>query len=108
MRNYIKLVEESQKYLYFLRDTRNPRKDLERGFSCEVNSWFKTEQEAKQHAIRNSIGGKYLQDPHTKLWCGSPEIGLSSFAFWDKSSFKKAKENIKRYTTSDTVAIYSI
>lgn len=109
IRHYINLIEaytESRTTMFFLRDTSDPERDLRRGFSCEVNSWFSHEDDAKECAERHSASEGHRQDPETGMWCGSPEPGLSSYAFNDESSFARAMDAIGEYLSQDRVAIF--
>lgn len=102
----LSLLQEDQKELFFLRDTEDPLKDLERGFSCEVNSWKDSEEEAIEWQSKYGALRSPLQDPKSKKWCADPERGLSSFAFWDKKSFDKAIRNIERYSSGNLPCIF--
>ena len=94
------LCETELRHIYFLRNTMDPERDLERGFSSHIDGWRKT-PEQNPSAIR-----KPVQDPHTKLWCVDPELGLSSFACWDESSFEKAMMHIEPYAVEDKIAVF--
>lgn len=93
--------------LYFLRDTENPNEDLIRNFSCNTNAWFTDEQDAIDYQIIHGTLDIPKQDPKTKLWCADPELGLSSFSFYDEVSFNKALENIESYVNStNKIAVF--
>ena len=83
--------------LYFLRDTSSPNEDLIRNFSCNVNAWLDNEQEAIDYQRIHGGLDTPKQDPKTKLWCADPELGLSSFSFYDETSFNEALKNIEPY-----------
>ena len=93
----------------FLRDTTDAQRDLERNFSCNVNSWCPTEEEAVAWQERNDALMPPKQDPHTKKWCADPERGLSGFHFidGDSPSFNHALNNVYRYAlTKDRIAVF--
>ncbi len=107
MRAWMRIVETAGR-MYFLRDTTDPLRDLERGFSCEVNSWFSHREDAEKCARMNSVGGQFRQDPVTGQWCGSPEVGLSSYAFHDEGSFEVALSRMQDgdYISQDRLAVF--
>ena len=80
------------KELFFIRHTSNPQADLERGFSCEVNSWVQTEEEAIEFQNKNHTITKPKYDSFSKMWCADPELGLSSFSFSDEKSFNYVRK----------------
>ena len=93
---------EAANSLFFLRNTLDPERDLERGFSCHIDGWRKTpDDHIPPHALRAPV-----QDPHTRLWCVDPEPGLSSFACWDEPSFKKAMQDIDIYVVEPRIAVF--
>lgn len=100
------VMESASGPMYFLRDTSDPQRDLERGFSCEVNSWFSHQEDAE--ACAASLSTTARQDPSNGMWCGSPEAGLSSFAFHDPQSFTVALERMAGgdYISQDRLAIF--
>ncbi len=88
--------------LIFLRDTIDPQRDLERGFSCHIDGWVDTEAEAWKR--RSDAITDPKQDIHTGKWCADPELGLSSFACWDNKTYKKAIENL--FSNSKDFAVF--
>ena len=99
----------SNKLLYFFRNTNTPHKDIERNFSGYAGTWVKSEEEALYMQTLNPGGylSKPKQDPHTKLWCWDPELGLSGFSFYDERTFNIAKLQIKKYITLNEIAVFS-
>jgi hypothetical protein len=102
LRRWMQLVEAQAKKperpgaapMYFLRDTADPDGDLQRNFSCYAGTWTADHQEAVELAKTSSLLRKPLQDPKSKLWCYSPERGLSSFAFHDLASLRHAYQQV--------------
>ena len=93
--------------MYFLRNTSNPQADLKRGWSCHVNSWKLSREDAENWQKKNGALRKPLQDPYSKKWCADPEIGLSSFAFSDKETFDWAMKHVKAYSyTENSIAVF--
>lgn len=101
------LSETIKPQLYFLRDTSNPQEDLIRNFSCNVNAWFDTKEEAIAYQNRHGGLDTPKQDPKNKLWCADPELGLSSFSFYDEISFNKALKDIESYAEiTNKIAVF--
>lgn len=101
------LLEITDKKMFFLRDTEDPEEDLKRNFSCNVNTWFDSEEEAIDYQNKHGALDYPKQDPKTKRWCADPELGLSSFAFHDEISFNRALENITPYIDhTNKIAIF--
>ena len=99
--DYIK----KQSYL-FLRDTQDPISDIKRGFSCNVNSWFDTLEDALFYKNKHGALGNPKEDPISKKWCADPELGLSGFGFYDEKSFNEAISKIKNYNQSGKIALF--
>lgn len=83
--------------LYFLRATTDPRRDLDRGFACVGDHWFDSFEEALDW--QDSQGSMFFQsppreDPHTRKWCGDPELGLSGKAFRNITEFKQVLRKV--------------
>lgn len=98
--------------MFFLRQTDHPTDDIARGFSCNVNGWVGSMEEAV--AEREARGGDSafvgpaFQDPANGLWCFDPEPGLFSFGFHDERSFDMVKERIASYVYEEAqrVAVF--
>jgi hypothetical protein len=66
---------------FFIRVTKDPQGDLERGFSCQAGCWTDNLEDALEWQEREGALVKPQQDPKTKGWCYDPELGISSFGF---------------------------
>lgn len=82
---------------YFFRITSDSEGDVERGFSCNVNSWFDNYEDAKDYENRHGALSSPKQDPKTKKWCADPELGLSGFGFHDGLSMHEARVAVSAY-----------
>jgi hypothetical protein len=101
------LFEIVDKKMYFLRDTENPEDDLKRNFSCNVNSWVNSKEEAVEYQSKHGALFDPKQDPKTKKWCADPEFGLSAFSFHDENSFNESLELIENYINhTDKIAVF--
>jgi hypothetical protein len=88
---------------YFLRQTSDPQKDLDRGFSCQAGCWVDSYEDAVKWQEVNGSLIKPQQDPITKGWCYDPELGLSSYGFNNKDTFDRAIYNISEYVHGSSV-----
>ncbi len=91
--------------MFFLRDTRSPEVDLERGFSCNVNAWMNSEEEAMAYQERHGGLTHPRYDEKIGRWCADPELGLSSFAFHDEASFNQAMAQMESYAL-ENIAVF--
>ena len=100
--NWYKKAQTENKALYFLRYTSDPLGDLERGWSCNVHRWAKNRDGVKKYyryfepdVSEKDFNVKY--DKRNDIWCIHPEMGLSSFAFWNSESLERAKDYISGF-----------
>ncbi len=98
--------QKNDQQIFFIRNTKDPLRDLERGFSCEVNSWVNTEDEAINWQSKNGAVSEPKYDKTINKWCADPELGLSSFGFWDEKSFNDAMQKIEDYAYDDKIALF--
>lgn len=105
--NFLTQKKYANKELLFLRETNNPEADLQRGFSCHIDGWFENLEDAKEWQKTHGALSEPRQDPWNKKWCADPELGLSSFAVWDKPTFEKAISNLISEGATDKVAVFS-
>jgi len=95
---------------FILRDTMDPDGDLRRGFSGNVNSWFKIREEALSYAERNNSLVSPKQCPVSNMWCGDPEKGLSGFVFTSAAELEEAMGAIASYVEwhdAPTVTVFA-
>ncbi len=97
---------ENKKILFFIRNTSKPLEDLERGFSCEVNSWVNSEEEAVSYQKRHGAIAKPKFDKVSKKWCADPELGLSSFGFYNEKTFNEAIIKMEQYAYDEKIALF--
>ena len=91
---------------FFLRNTNNPEADLKRGWSCNVNSWVDSEEDAIEFQKRNGSISKPKFDKLRNKWCADPELGLSSFSFYDEDSFKHAILKMEEYAHEGKIGLF--
>lgn len=93
--------------LLFLRNTQSPENDLRRGFSCNVNAWFTSQEDADRYQDQHGALNPPIYDEMSNKWCADPENGLSGYSFKDFVSFEKAYKNFESYNTDDNFAVFS-